>query len=169
MERDGQIILSYCINGICLQPPIGTDKSVSYYTYAKVWMYSSMYPCVQVYLCLSQSFPTLTFRWHFSLCTYVYTHIHTCHNVYMEAVGPLPLPSGCQGLNWGCQVWQHAPLPSEPSHWPSALCTRCITKPRTRWLSMLDGQGAPGTCVCPISPGIGTAGACSQGWQLDMC
>lgn len=66
---------------------------------------------------------------------------------------PLPHRS-CQGLNSGCHG---APLSTKPSYWHATLFfeTRCITKLRTRWFTLLGGQKASEICLCPMSPSAG--------------
>jgi hypothetical protein len=46
----------------------------------------------------------------------------------LSGVGSLLPPCGPHGLSSGCQAWQQAPLPAEPSHWPASSAFMILSK-----------------------------------------
>lgn len=130
--------------------------------------------CAEVRGYLPLSFSTLFFSLHLSLCA----HVHTCVCRPQWTCGGQRTTCGnqssllphrsCQGLDSGCHG---APLSTKPSYWHVTLLfeTRCITKLRTHWFTVLGGQKASGICLCPMSPSAGITHTCSHAWLLHWC
>lgn len=144
------------------------------YTYMQVYLCVCMCTCVQrpevIYLCHSP----LYFLDYIYLCVLMYTRVcmpqWTCGGQRTSCgnqSSPLPQRS-CQGLNSGCHG---APLSTKPSYWHAILLfeTRCITKLRTHWFTLLGGQKASEIYFCPMSPSAGITHTCSHAWLLHWC
>lgn len=128
--------------------------------------------CVQMHLCLSWVFLTLIFRQYLSLCTYVYTHVHACHNSHME-VGEQPVAVGPLSTIWVPRIGFRLPGLGTFAHWAISLAlhltfeVQCIAKPRISCFTVLDGQWVPGICWCPYPQDWNCR--CRQGWRLAAC
>lgn len=141
-------------NGICLQPTIGAINPVSFIIRSCMYTYMQMHLCA----CVHRSEVIYLYILHFIFLDYIY--LCSCTHMCMQATmnmwrtscsnqsSPLPHRS-CQGLNSGCHG---VPLSTKPSYWHVTLLfvTRCITKHRTRWFTVLSCPKASGICLYPM-------------------
>lgn len=66
-----------------------------------------------------ESFPLVLSFSYFSCKTNFNTKVHVCRSEYSFGNCSFLALCGMQGLSWDGQSWLQAPLPAEPSHWPS--------------------------------------------------